>query len=135
MTNQQFIKYKINGVTQQNHLASLSGTMSNHSGMSDPVTITVYADRLVSNRQIFLGPYSCVTTWYCDADTTITGIQNGSKIYTVGQTLNFNDYGNSNYFYVLMTRTGTVTRGSIVNASVSVVYNGETIHAAAGVNS
>ena len=134
MTNQYFIKYKLNGVEQKNYLASLSGTMSNHTGMSDPVTITIYADRLVSNRQIFLGPYSCVNTWYCDADTTITGML-WDKTYAVGQTMTISDFLNSCIFYLLLTRTGTVTRGSIVNASVSVNYEGSTIHAAAGINS
>ena len=119
MQNQQFIKTKLNGTVQKNYIASLSSAVANHSSISDPVTITVYSNRIMSNSQVFIGYYYS-NTWYCDDDTTITGIQIGSKIYAVGETLNFSDYDNSNIFYVLLSRP---TPG----ATLKVDYNGSTI--------
>ena len=103
MTNSQFLKYKLDGVESQNYLACLSSVMNNHSSMTDSVSLTIYKDKLVSNSQIFIGYYT-TDTWYCDDDTTITGIQVGSTTFNVGQTLYFSNYSTGNTFYVLLHR-------------------------------
>lgn len=116
------MKLKVNGVAQKNYFASLSTSMSNHSSMADSVTLTVYADRLVASAQIFVG-YYYTDTWYCDDDTTITGVQAGGTTIKVGNSLNFNNYNNSTVMYVLLKR-------NTASASLSVQYEGETIKTA-----